>query len=144
MNFTQDSSVSGLGEGPPPAVAAAIVRLKVFLAMLDAYVTAKEFAEPVEFDDFSALRRIEEIDRLNDILAGHDALYRETIRGDRFQASRYTWDRCIPLRREWKRFVSSAVGEALAGLDRWTTQAGADDFLRARLEQAKARIRHEL
>ena len=112
--------------------------LRVFLTMLDGYTRARELERPMQFDDISALQLLENIDRMNAILTTHDALYRETIRGDRFQSSRYTWDRCISLRNGWKTFVASAIGKSLADLYNWNLSEQVDVRVQERLNRALA------
>lgn len=101
--------------------------LKVFLDMLEGYVLARELeialdnegtsgASAEEMDDLEVMALLNKLDRINDIMARHNALYRETIILDPHMPGRFTRDTATPVRNQWKRRLSTAVGDALVRL----------------------------
>ncbi len=135
-------AVEGLGVGPRgregregQRVAYVSSGLRVFRDMLEGRVLALELeGASGRIDDVEAVERLEKVERIGELIARHEALYRETILSDKSHAPRYLNDTCTPVRTAWKKHLSSAVGETLVEL--YNAAAGLDGRGRSRLERA--------
>ena len=112
--------------------------LNVFLEMLEGLCLARQFKHKAEFDNLSAYRHLESIDRISALLRRHDTLYRETITNDPSQSRRYTWDTCKPVRRAWRDELGTAIGDGLLSLRRWSKTARTHTRVQSRLDRAIA------
>jgi hypothetical protein len=113
--------------------------LQVFLEMLEGAVAARELeAAGAPPDEVTARHRLDQLDRITAIMRRHDTLYRETIGLDPFQSTRYTRDRCTPVRTEWRTALQSALMADLTTLRLWAKGKPLHPLVRARLDEVLA------
>lgn len=99
--------------------------LRLFLDMLEGSLIARELEEQeLATDDIDVLQTLEQVDRLNTLLARHEDVYRQAIIMDPHMPHRYTRDTCTAVRVRWQQHLARSAGRHLIGMHKLLKEEG--------------------
>lgn len=91
--------------------------LRLFLDMLEGVVLTRELeAMDMHGDDLDVMEALRTVERIIDLSARHERIYREAILTDPYHSGRYYSDTATPVRAQWKQYLSRVSGEKLIKL----------------------------